>query len=150
MNNGSQLAMKIKIEDIPSEGLHRDTVYDPWKLDMEVCDSPYLLPVKFVTSITASIDFRLIEKQLFIEAVTACRLRTICSRCLEEFELSFEKEHHFDYNTRDLEFVDITPGIRGDIIMEYPVKPLCKKDCEGICPGCGMNLNIESCRCENK
>jgi len=30
-----------------------------------------------------------------------------------------------------------------------PFSPNCNRDCKGICPVCGMNLNYEKCKCEN-
>jgi uncharacterized protein len=30
------------------------------------------------------------------------------------------------------------------------MKQLCKSDCKGICPGCGVDLNREKCRCSGK
>jgi uncharacterized protein len=28
-----------------------------------------------------------------------------------------------------------------------PMKPLCRPDCKGLCPQCGLNLNDEACSC---
>jgi uncharacterized protein len=32
--------------------------------------------------------------------------------------------------------------------LAIPMKPLCTPNCQGLCPQCGVNLNIESCTCE--
>ena len=29
-------------------------------------------------------------------------------------------------------------------------KTLCSEDCKGLCPGCGVNLNHEACRCKKQ
>ena len=34
------------------------------------------------------------------------------------------------------------------MIMANPAKVLCSKDCKGICPKCGTNLNKEKCKCK--
>ena len=34
-----------------------------------------------------------------------------------------------------------------ELILALPIKVLCKPGCKGICPGCGTNLNLESCGC---
>jgi len=34
--------------------------------------------------------------------------------------------------------------------LSIPMKLLCREDCQGICPGCGANLNQEACRCGEK
>ncbi|NLA05033.1 MAG: DUF177 domain-containing protein, partial [Firmicutes bacterium] len=28
--------------------------------------------------------------------------------------------------------------------------PLCKPDCRGLCPGCGVDLNETTCSCEDE
>lgn len=140
--------MKIKIEDIPSQGLHKEVSYDPKALDMEIEDHPYSLPVKFSTPITAIADIMLYDKELVVEVVVRYKLKMVCSRCVEEFEVEFEKKFIFNYNTRGVEVIDITPDIREEIILGYPQKPLCTPDCKGLCPGCGVNLNTEQCKCK--
>lgn len=32
-------------------------------------------------------------------------------------------------------------------ILELPLAPLCREDCAGLCPECGVNLNLEKCSC---
>jgi uncharacterized protein len=37
----------------------------------------------------------------------------------------------------------------GEIVaLAVPVQPLCKEDCRGLCPRCGVDRNVESCACE--
>jgi uncharacterized protein len=33
-------------------------------------------------------------------------------------------------------------------IMALPMKPVCRKDCAGLCPQCGRNLNYATCDCQ--
>ena len=33
------------------------------------------------------------------------------------------------------------------ISLEVPIKPLCSKDCKGLCPKCGTDLNESKCDC---
>jgi uncharacterized protein len=39
--------------------------------------------------------------------------------------------------------VDITDDIRQEIILAYPMIPICQQNCKGLCPVCGQNLNQE-------
>jgi uncharacterized protein len=43
--------------------------------------------------------------------------------------------------------LDITDAVREAIILSLPISPVCREDCRGLCPGCGADLNEESCRC---
>lgn len=32
-------------------------------------------------------------------------------------------------------------------MLALPARPLCREDCKGLCPQCGMNLNLGNCSC---
>lgn len=38
---------------------------------------------------------------------------------------------------------------KNQILLEFPVRFLCKDDCKGLCPACGCNRNVEACSCED-
>ena len=35
-------------------------------------------------------------------------------------------------------------------LLEMDTKNLCSEDCRGLCPGCGVDLNHEPCRCKKE
>ena len=41
--------------------------------------------------------------------------------------------------------IDLEPLVREYMLLEVPLNPLCKPDCNGLCPVCGGNLNEEVC-----
>jgi uncharacterized protein len=41
--------------------------------------------------------------------------------------------------------IDLGPIVREYLMLEYPLKPLCKPDCQGLCTVCGENLNLGTC-----
>ncbi len=43
--------------------------------------------------------------------------------------------------------VDIGPGLMAAIFSVIPLNPLCDPDCRGLCAGCGVNKNLQSCQC---
>ncbi len=45
------------------------------------------------------------------------------------------------------EVFDLFPRVREAMILEIPIKVLCREDCKGLCPKCGANLNEETCAC---
>lgn len=73
-----------------------------------------------------------------------------CSLCLEEFNNVFEKNITLHYDVRGLESVTLDPDIRDEILLEHPIRILCKPDCRGLCPFCGMNLNEGPCDCKSE
>jgi uncharacterized protein len=38
--------------------------------------------------------------------------------------------------------------LREQVLLSLPVKTLCKPDCKGLCPRCGVNRNSQTCNCE--
>ncbi|MCF7805661.1 MAG: DUF177 domain-containing protein [Candidatus Marinimicrobia bacterium] len=89
-----------------------------------------------------------------------------CHRCLTTFtrvldlELStlivldnaeeFELEDDIIYIPDDAQAIDVTGYIHDAILLDLPVKFLCKKDCQGLCAQCGTNLNVSSCDCDTE
>ena len=43
--------------------------------------------------------------------------------------------------------LDITEAVRQYVVINLPMKPLCRRDCAGLCPSCGDNLNDHQCGC---
>ena len=56
-----------------------------------------------------------------------------------ETELFTIDEHHI---------LDLTEALWQDSFLALPMKPLCRADCAGLCPGCGHNLNQGPCQCQ--
>ena len=44
--------------------------------------------------------------------------------------------------------LDVDTLINNEILINMPVKVLCKEECKGICPVCGGNLNEKECGCD--
>jgi uncharacterized metal-binding protein YceD (DUF177 family) len=51
----------------------------------------------------------------------------------------------FSYSVQPTDVVDITEDVRQEIILAYPMIPLCDPACKGLCRSCGANLNRVSC-----
>ena len=48
------------------------------------------------------------------------------------------------------EGIQLEDVLREQILLALPVKVVCRQDCRGICAGCGRNLNVEACACEEQ
>jgi len=47
----------------------------------------------------------------------------------------------------DATVLDLTDSLRAAVLLEVPIKNVCREDCRGLCPVCGANRNEESCDC---
>jgi uncharacterized protein len=45
------------------------------------------------------------------------------------------------------DFVDLAPLVHDAIWLDLPLVPLCREDCQGLCPYCGVDRNDEVCHC---
>ena len=43
--------------------------------------------------------------------------------------------------------LDLTPLFLEVVALAIPVQPLCREDCKGLCPQCGVDRNQSSCDC---
>lgn len=134
--------MKIGINQILPEGLILSEEFVAGALDLETDIIKFSGPVrvqakayKITNAVTVHLD---------VDAV----MRLICSRCLENFKIDFKKDIDLNYPVSKNELsIDLDPDIREEIILDYPIKPLCRPNCKGLCPKCGKNLNEEKCNC---
>lgn len=94
----------------------------------------------------------------------------LCARCVEpvatplagNFDLLF-RPHTVDadsgersispdeteigyYEESGLSLEDV---VREQVLLSLPPRTLCTEDCKGLCPRCGQNLNLGSCKCES-
>ena len=89
-----------------------------------------------------------------------------CRRCLkpvavevdEELDLLFapvdesddpdeERVRPLPDGVVDLELAD---AIREEVVLSQSLLALCKSDCAGLCPQCGIDLNENSCECSQE
>lgn len=72
-----------------------------------------------------------------------------CARCLEDFTRTFEGSFAQTYSAERAE-IDFSDDIRAAILVELPIKALCREDCKGICGVCGANRNRTLCVCKEE
>jgi len=45
--------------------------------------------------------------------------------------------------------LDLADAFRAAVILDEPIKNLCREDCRGLCPVCGANRNESECGCDS-
>ena len=104
------------------------------------------------------------KKVLKIEAKGRITVNIPCDKCLKdvptEFDINFEQEIDMQASKedriKDLDEINYVTGcsldveqlVHNEILIHWPLRVLCKDNCRGICPVCGMNLNEGSCDCD--
>ena len=46
------------------------------------------------------------------------------------------------------EQLDLAEMVREAVLLEAPTNPLCRPDCAGLCPVCGVDRNEAACSCD--
>ncbi|MBN1858488.1 DUF177 domain-containing protein [Candidatus Bipolaricaulota bacterium] len=87
---------------------------------------------------------------VFIRAEIRGRISIPCRRCLEPMEREIETNLEMDVKIGDQEqVVDLFPDVMATAIAGISPNVLCREDCRGLCPACGVNLNDDpDHRCE--
>ena len=104
------------------------------------------------------------DKNVYIASKTRAKIGFVCGSCLVDFTDVLEEEFSIFY-TSDIKTVkyddeqvvqlfkpgtpiDLTNGLKENLLLAIPMKIACSEDCKGLCLTCGMNLNEESCNCK--
>jgi uncharacterized protein len=111
----------------------------------------------------------LLEGQIRVTGELHTRLEMACARCLEpvnedvarEFDLFYrplasmtkEEEERLKLDDTEIAFFEgeglfLADVLAEQVLLALPMKVICRSDCRGLCPQCGVNLNNEECRCE--
>lgn len=134
--------MKIDTRRIPPEGLILAQDISSGELDLDIDIIKFSSPIRITARIAK------ITNAVTVDLAASGSMRLNCSRCLEEFEDVFDKQVFLNYQADSSEpIIDLDPDIRDEIMLDYPIKPLCKPDCKGLCPKCGKDLNQGGCYC---
>ena len=133
--------MKVCVNEILKQGLDVEQELDPITLGLDTPLVHYSSGIKIKAHLEK-------EKEIVCARISiTTKENMVCNRCLEQFDSIFEKETDFVYKTSDEHFIDLTDDIKDIIILEYPIRQLCKADCKGLCQRCGANLNQGVCGC---
>lgn len=99
------------------------------------------------------------------------QLELECARCLEPLvwtvfcrldvfyrpmkEIAREEEVSISEAETELGFyegggIELADVVLDQIVMELPMRSVCRAECKGLCPVCGRNRNLESCECREQ
>jgi uncharacterized protein len=166
--------LKIVLSQIPDEGMtlvyeKEAGLFPALREIIEAGEVAFKGPLKFELMVRSERDMIRIDGH--IQAI----LVLLCSRCLESFESRIEQPFTLRFArqvSRDMrmvrgaevelttdqiglsffegEEIDLREALQEQVIMTLPYKPLCRAECKGLCPNCGLDLNRESCQCRKK
>lgn len=135
--------MRVELARITDEPLEVSEDIDAKSWDLDSFD------VKFIKNIHINCVFRRLGKDIAVQCSVLTHRLITCSRCLckseqevgQDFQLSYPASSGSDY-------LEVDDDLRQEILLNFPMRVLCRPDCRGICLGCGVNLNFQECKCK--
>ena len=148
---------RINISNL-SEGIH--------EYAFEAGPSKIGLDERFTSVVKVKVRLDKSLRQILLQAKMQAEGAFVCDRCLDNFiwqldrkysmvyiqgdrsTLDLKKEEEIQVLSADTNYIDLDEDVRQYILLAVPQKLLCREDCLGICPTCGVNRNNESCSCD--
>lgn len=158
--------MKLRVDDITAEAKELSFAEPEAEINRILEKGP-LAEFHIDEPIGVTVSYYRAGTELFFEGGLHAATTATCARCAEEFAAPSDRHFRFvlapkavgfgqekDLRDEDLEFslydgdqVDLSPLIREQFLLALPTRPLCRDDCRGLCPKCGINLNHAQCDC---
>lgn len=101
--------------------------------------------------------------RILLEGEMSLTVEIPCDRCLQNVKVPIGVSFSHELAAPDAENLqseeeeqcfmsgyelDVDTLMNNEILINMPVKVLCREDCKGICPVCGKNLNEGECGCD--
>jgi uncharacterized protein len=156
--------MIFKIDEIYGEGLDFEVLESKHNFDIDSPDCSLTQSVKVQGKLEKT------GPEILCQGLLETGLSVACSRCLANFDFSVKNKLkvHFipgvegskpgnEIELTDLDVeqefyeegqINLSSSVRDLILLSLPQIRLCRKDCAGLCPQCGTNLNENDCGCE--
>ena len=162
---GSVAALVVDVLRVPDEGMPLEAVVSAEELHLpDTSEVVFPVPVKLLGNLTR------IAEQVYFQGTVAGTMTTPCGRCVEPSRHDFEVEmqvmflppgasgSHDDPEAGGLDDepdiylhdgmkLDLAPAVYDQVVLAFPVQPLCRADCAGLCQVCGGDLNETTCGC---
>ena len=125
--------------------------------------------VSVVEPVTVSGKVRIAGAEVFVSGHIETRAQVECDRCLQQVETPVRADFELQYITGneyassqaaeltendlsvsvfDGEAIDVDEIVKEQILLAVPTRMLCRPDCQGICPNCGIDKNTAQCACD--
>lgn len=119
--------------------------------------------IRAVDALQLKLHLKLDSTGLLVNGEGSVLLEYMCAKCLTSFSrpFQFSFKERFTRKAEEAneeegihftpsEEVELSPFIEEHFQLSLPFVSLCKEDCLGLCPTCGINRNEQTCSCNNE
>jgi uncharacterized protein len=131
---------------------YRETRVVPAPADLHVA----LARVPAGTDVELTVTLEVMPDGVLVSGEASAPVTGECARCLEpvttSVQVSFRELYERDAGPAggadteddrrflDGDLLDLEPALRDAMVLALPLAPLCRDDCAGLCPECGVRL----------
>ena len=111
-----------------------------------------------------------IEREIHIRGKLNTQVEMECARCLDQMTQPLKRDFDLFYSPIDAspesdelvvpkdelelgfysgEGLLLEEVAKEQVLLSLPMRSVCREDCKGLCPTCGINRNRETCSCED-
>lgn len=157
--------MRIELEKLDGRRGDFAHVYQPDELN------PVDERVDLAGPASVTGQVRLEGHEVLVEGHIETQVQLECDRCLKPIEFPVNADFALEYITGadyasssnaalseeemtvsvfDGEAIDVDEIVKEQVLLAVPARTLCREDCQGICPECGIDRNTGGCSCTPK
>jgi DUF177 domain-containing protein len=169
---GAETTMRILVDQIPERGFSMVLEERPETFPV-LDDIQKAGHCEFLSAIKFRLSGRRVQDVVEVKGAFDVPVRLSCCRCLKiyltsltsDFELiyayhpdGFAKgadEEELEIKARDVGVIffqngeiHLMEGLQEQVVMSIPMQSWCTETCKGLCPRCGVDLNLGDCGCE--
>ena len=134
--------MKIEVAKLRDEPIVLEEAVAASQWGMDNYDA------RFTGDIFYHCSFARYGNEILVDVAVDLTYDATCSRCLKESKEAVHREFQLNYNVLTVgDTLVVDDDVREQVLLDHPMRFLCKEDCKGICPGCGVDLNTDRCKC---
>jgi len=134
LNSG--MSLKVNLRHLEGRDLHLKGELPAAELDFAVRDDM----IRVEKPLRYDLEVEKLHEALLVQGKLELMLDCQCVRCLKAFEYRLKLDHwaaHLPLAGEEKvslegDFVDLTPFVREDMLLEFPQHPLCQADCGGL------------------
>ena len=96
-----------------------------------------------------------VSEGVLVSGTVSVQVRGECGRCLrpigDSIDVPIQELYAYEGSTMDEttdeedeiglvqgDLIDLEPALRDSVVLALPTNPLCREDCPGLCPECGV------------
>ena len=159
--------MKVAVASLKPQPTLLETQERPADLGLSAESVAFRAPIHVAVKLTR------MQEDVLAQGEARTTARAQCSRCLADvdielvgrFEALFVPQsgassrrmgsRNLALGDQGVRFysqltIDLSSEIAQCLLLELPLRPLCRPQCAGLCPSCGHDLNDGPCECETE